>query len=775
MLADVVPIRNLNRSFTYRVPLHLQQILKVGSYVLVPLGRTTVQGIIIEMGKPHTASFLKQPIQSMRLKEILDFVPSYTESSLDLSLVNVARYVSDYYVAPLGLCLRLVGPSQGVDRTSITRRLKLTDKGKRFREMSRLSPPLLEILSRLEHAQKGLTVNTLKRHIKTVEQYLPQLSRRGLVQEEQMVRIHGSPSSSSVEAKIEKMVPYTTPLFHHGKKSATGIAEQQQVVTDSYQPEEVFPFLYGLKQALKGHQHREVLCYSSDRFVLSCLLHAVHAAYESQRAVMLITGDVEHATILAEWANQYWPDQVALIHSGLSQTIRRQRTVRVAEGTMRILVGTRSAVFAQVPNLGLISVVHEESSSLKDDQCPYYHVREVARVRAKAHSAVLLLTTASPTVETFRAFSDSNDSNVHNPTLSFPHIHLVDLRQTSFGTVLSAHLLSGIQQAIEQDERVVIFLNRKGFSRALSCQVCGATPHCLQCHIPLTMYKTPPQLVCSYCNDAQQLPLTCPSCLMPQLHPVGIGTEQVEEHIRHQFPHVPIARMDSDVTTTSSHVHRLCDQFRQKEIKILVGTQLLFQAISLPPVRFVGIPNADTGLHIPDFRAAERVFHHLSKAIALAEPESQGGRVVLQTYLPMHHVIRALVKKNPKCFYDQELVFRETLAYPPFSTLLVLQVTGKIEKEVQAGIQMWAKHIRGRIEGLCTREGKPFLDGSDLVLGPIPSRSRYRTRAYCYKLLIKATHVDRIRNIVRESLEEIERNTKLKKIQFRVKVDPLEV
>ncbi len=660
MLADVVLVRNLSRSFTYRVPPHLQQILQVGSHVLIPLGRTTVQGMVIEVGTTTTASFRRQPIAAIYLKDIVELIPSCGEPSLDLSLITVAKHISDYYIAPLGLCLRLVGPSQAVARVPVTRRLRLTEKGKAFREMSRLAPPLIEILSRLEHAAKGLTVTTLKRQIKAVEQYLPQLSRRGLIQEERSIKTR------------DKVDSATIPRIHHETVEAREPSTEQQPLTELRASAESLPLLHELKQALEKKQHREILYYASDQLSCSFLLSAVHTTYEAQRTSMLITDDIEHATSLAEWANRYWPNQVEVIHRGLSESIHRQRTLRVAAGTARILIGTRSAVFAQVPNLGLIAIVHEESASLKDDQCPYYHAREVARIRAKSHSTVLLLTTASPTVETFHAFSHSAHSNAREPALCFPHIDLIDLKETAFGSVLSQPLVTGIQQAVAHGGQAVIFLNRKGFSRALSCHACGATPQCLQCHIPLTMYKTPPQLACAYCHHTQPLPLTCPSCFMPQLHPVGVGVERVEELVRLQFPHVPQARLDSDATPTASQAHALCNQFRQGRIKILIGTQLLFQGMSLPPVRFVGIPNGDTGLHVPDFRAAERGFHQLSKAIALAEPENKGGHVVLQTYLPTHHVMRALADKNPLYFYEQELALREPLAYPPFSNLMVL-------------------------------------------------------------------------------------------------------
>jgi len=532
-----------------------------------------------------------------------------------------------------------------------------------------------------------------------------------------------------------------------------------------------------LRTALDRKQSVTFLLQASAPHRMACLLHATEDTLARQRATLIIVPEITLASAMARLVSARWPERVALLHSGLSPAARDEAWRRVRAGTADVVVGTRSAVFAPFPSnkisLGLIWVEQEEDPSLKEEKEPRYHARDVARMRANQERAVLLLGSTHPSLETRQAVEPdrrltlqaSNASAA--PLTKPPTIEAVDLRLTPYRTLLSEPMIAGIKNALDRGAGVILFLNRKGFAPLLLCRDCGAAPQCPRCSVALTFYRRAGRLSCHYCGDSSPLPDTCPTCLAPRLEPVGFGTERLEEEVRRLFPGARIGRLDRDLARTPAQAHATRRQMAARDLDILIGTQMLFQGPPLPPVGFVGLPHADAGLHVPDFRSAERTYQTLLDAVGLALPDDGGGKVVLQTYMPTHHAIVSVVQQNETLFYEQELAFRQALGYPPFTHLISLHVSGKNAKLVQGAAGKWAGRLKAAAASLSPDEVT--------IMGPVPSPVAQLRGRHRWQLLVKSEKTEGAGQIVRRTLEELDKKKGQRSVKFDVDVDPLEM
>jgi primosomal protein N' (replication factor Y) len=517
-----------------------------------------------------------------------------------------------------------------------------------------------------------------------------------------------------------------------------------------------------LQQALDDNRHDAWLVEDSLPRRWALLLRAAEDALARKKTVLLISPEIRRATALAALSLRRWPDRVAQLHSELSPAARAREWRRIQAGAADIVVGTRSAVFAPLRALGLIGVDDEEDASLKEEQEPHYHARDIAAMRARQHGAALLLGTAHPSLESRQNIAGGAPPCAVQPV---PHaaVHLVNLRQTPPRTLLSEPMLAGIRTALAAKTGAALFANRKGFAAALHCRDCGTSPACPRCSVSLTLYRRTNRLACRYCGAVQTIPDTCPACRSARVEPVGSGTERLEEELRRLFPDARIGRLDRDTARTPEQATRLRSGIAGGQLDLLIGTQLLFQDMPVQPVGFVGIPQADTGLHRPDFRSAERTYHALRDAVALARTD---GQVVLQTALPDHHVIAAIAHGDPARFYEQELAFRRALGYPPFAHLISLCVSGKTEAAVRAAAERWAAAVK--------EQGRKS-PAQITVLGPIPaSVERVRGR-HRWQILVKSPDGDSARQSVKATLEKMEEGKEHRRLKFDVDVDPIEL
>ena len=411
-------------------------------------------------------------------------------------------------------------------------------------------------------------------------------------------------------------------------------------------------------------------------------------ALEEGRSVLVIIGEV----VRAQWLARVLRDVMKLPARFQSRGASEVDVESDKEAAPRIVVGTRSAIFYPLQSLGLIWVDGEEDSALKEPQEPHYHARDVAWMRAQQESAILVYGSAHPSLEVITQAEIERFAHKREAD-SYPSVDLVDMSREFGGLPFSAPLLTALRHAQAKHDRAILFLNRRGYAGALVCRDCGWVPRCRSCAVAFAYYRASARLACRYCGMREALPEICGACGASRLSPIGEGTERVEQELRRIFPEARIVRIDRDTLRGVVSTRRLWQQVQARTWDILIGTQALFQRDPLPPVGLVGIVQADSGLHHPDFRAAERTHQLLVDAVNLARPASAGGRVILQTMLPMHHVMQAVCAHDPARFYGEEMEARRLLGYPPVQHLIYLTVSGKDRRETELAAHRWVKEL----------------------------------------------------------------------------------
>ena len=438
--------------------------------------------------------------------------------------------------------------------------------------------------------------------------------------------------------------------------------------------------------------------------------------------------------------------QVALLHSALSENERHAEWWRIRRGDARVVLGTRSAVFAPLSNLGLIVIDEEHDASYKQEETPRYNGRDVALVRARLAGALAVLGSATPSLE---SFWNAREGKYRLASLRervegrrMAEVEIVDMRQefreTHTQAPVSRHLQLEIEAQLAARHQTMILLNRRGYSWFLLCRSCGQAERCVNCSISLTYHRREHRLICHYCGYSAPVPARCPNCTSEHLQYVGEGTEKVEKKFAELFPGARVARLDRDVARRHGQYQRILTAFRDGEIDILVGTQLISKGHDFPGVTLVGVVSADTGLGMPDFRSAERTFQLLTQAAGRAGRGVSPGRVLVQTFFPDHYAIRLAAAQDYTAFYEKELAFRRAMHYPPFSAMANVLV--RSEKK-EAALRM------------STELGRLMMPPPERlrVMGPAEAPVPRLHNEYRYQFLIKAAS----RKVLNELLQRV--------------------
>ena len=425
---------------------------------------------------------------------------------------------------------------------------------------------------------------------------------------------------------------------------------------------------------------------------------------------------------------------VAVLHSALSDVERAREWWRVRNGEARVVVGTRSAVFAPLENVGLIIVDEEQENSFKQEETPRYHGRDVAIVRAKMEGALALLGSATPSMETYH---HAREGKYELMTLasrvaerSLASVEIVDLRQdfqqTHKTSPISAALHTGIQECLANGTQALVLINRRGYSWSVLCRSCGASVQCVNCSISMTHHKQRNRLECHYCGSIQQIPKVCPKCQSKYVYFFGEGSEHLEERLRKEFPGARIARLDRDTARTKRQYQEMLGAFAGGALDVLVGTQMLAKGHDFQRVTLVGVVSADSSLSMPDFRAAERTFQLLTQVAGRAGRGELKGRVLIQTFYPEHYAIQDAVKQDYSAFFERELHFRRMMAYPPFTSLAnVIVRDTSLEKAIR-----WSRHL--------SEYFSPHDDKGVRILGPATAPLARLKKEHRFQFLLKS-------------------------------------
>lgn len=731
-----VRVSQVDRAFDYSVPESLRARIAVGHRVQVPFGsRRSVEGYVIGLTDQ------RPPFPELRsIQRLLDEAPAFTPADLE-----VAKWMSEHYMCLLVQALQcFLPPGASTRRTRPVRERSITayrlavpyeEALELAEEIAARAPRQAEVLRRLVEAS-GSVVPAKELAGGGSYEPLHALVRRGAIEVGQ-VAVRRTPTGG---LRAEGTIPTLTP--HQDRAVAAARA--------------------ALEEGQRSGEQRTILLHGvTGSGKTEVYLQIIAACLEQGRGAIVLVPDISLTPQTLGRFQARFGDRVAVLHSRLSDGERYDEWVRIRRGDAPIVVGARSAVFAPVERLGVIIIDEEHETSYKQDETPRYHAREVAEARMKELGGLVVLGSATPSLEAYyRAHRGevayvSLPERVHGRPL--PATDVVDMREELLAgntTMFSRALQGSLADILSRREQAIVLINRRGFASFLLCRECGLVPRCKACGVSLTYHQSPAALRCHYCGYASRVPQSCPQCTSKYLRPFGVGTQRVEQGLRELFPHARIARMDRDTMTRKGAHRELLRAFQERSIDFLVGTQMVAKGLDFPGVTLVGVVSADTALHFPDFRASERTFQLLTQVAGRAGRGEQAGQVILQTYSPGHYAIQAASRHAYTDFVRQELTFRQRTGYPPFARLVRILFTGVDEQEV-ARTAMTAAQV-------------PPPDGVQ-VIGPSPaplSRLQGRTR---WHLLVKGA--SGVRSLVEEILVRIPKGSA--SVNVAVDVDPL--
>jgi primosomal protein N' (replication factor Y) len=474
-------------------------------------------------------------------------------------------------------------------------------------------------------------------------------------------------------------------------------------------------------------------------------LKAIDAALARGSGALMLVPEIGLTPAVAGQFHHRFGDRVAILHSGIHDSERSQEWRRIRSGAAQVVVATRSGVFAPVRNLGLIIVDEEHDQSYKQQETPRYHGRDVAIVRARDRGAVVVLGSATPSLESRYNADRGKYELLRLPerveSRPMPDVEIIDARQEFLETrkqaTFSRALIDAVTERLDSGEQSMLLLNRRGFSSFMTCRACGERLECPNCSVTLTFHRRDRRMLCHYCNFSSRVPERCPKCDSDHIQFLGVGSERVEDELHGAFPRARIARIDRDTTGGKRDYEAILAKFREGEFDILVGTQMIAKGHDIPNVTLVGIVSADTGLGLPDFRAAERTFQLLTQAAGRAGRGTTPGIVLMQTINPDHYAIRFAAEQDYEKFYAKELEFRRLMHYPPFGALANVIVRGAREEEALARSAALGRLLNPAGEGV-------------KILGPAAASLARLKNEYRYQMLIKTSGRKRLNEILGE-------------------------
>ena len=735
----------LFQNFTYAVEDGLANPVEVGSRVVVPLRSGKEVGVCV--GITDVSPLKRKP---KAILESPDAAPA-----IGASLLELCKWMAEYYVVPLGVVLRTVLPAAltGAEAPSPAR------KTRRVVRLGAEIPTLLErekifgrakqqraVFELIESLGGRTSVENLNSQLEFSPAVLRSLEKRGLVviEEEEVER---DPFSSRGGISPTRLTPTGAQRQAIDSMAAAGKGD-------------VF-LLHGITGSGKTLVYIELLRRIVDE--------------RDQTAIVLVP-EIALTPQTVDRFRAAFGDRIAVLHSALSEGERYDAWRALKRGDKRIVVGARSAVFAPLENLGAIIVDEEHESSYKQGETPRYHAREVAIVRARNEGAITVLGSATPSLESWANATAGKYTLLTLPDRvgggRLPSVEVIDLRHTAtdytamaqggvdYGAVIREPLHHAIVEAMGRGEQSILLLNRRGYSSFIQCIDCGAVATCPHCSITLTHHRNPERLICHYCLHKEDPRPDCPRCGGRNLRQRGLGNQQVERLLCERFPSARIARMDVDTTSGKWAHTRILDRVAAGEVDILLGTQMIAKGLDFPNVTLVGVVDADVGINLPDFRASERCFQLLSQVAGRAGRGSKGGKVLIQTRLPAHHAVRYAVAHDYSSFVREEMVGRVDPPYPPNVRLANIVFSGVVEDStaklaIHAG--EWLREL------ISTRAGDEIT-----VVGPAPCPIERIKSRWRWHVLLKSAHPGELTRVSRYFMERFEVPTTA---QLRVTLD----
>jgi len=809
-IAVAVPVPGIG-ALTYAVPDEFPDP-PAGARVLVPVGNRTLTGIVLSAAVDPRTSNLEPQTSTLDLKPLIDVLDA--EAFLPEDVVDLAAWVADYYACGVGEAIATAMPPrawvESERHAAITEageaRL-LTERGARREALEQLSGGRIVSVGSLARRAKGIQgvlagleadgLVTLTRPLKGnadasrtirvamltaqgTEAVDEEVARLGARQQQALDLLRGAPDVLSIAAladedipsesisrlarlglvtierrRVERM-PFDTASDRITRMPVIALTEEQQAAVGAL-----------VERASRRTYHAALLHGVTGSGKTEIYLRLAREVQQSGRGVLLMVPEIALTPAAAAIFRAAFGQRVAIQHSGLSDGERYDQWHRIRRGDVDVVVGTRSAVFTPLASLGLIVVDEEHDGSYKQEESPRYHGRDVAVVRARAAGALIVLGSATPSLESYHNAQNGRYELIalKRRVLDRPmaDVTVVDMRAEYANegpdVILGAPLRDALTSRLDRQEQAIVLLNRRGFATVVFCRQCGETFECPNCSVSLTVHKAAGRARCHYCNYSMAVPRACAKCLGPYLEQLGFGTERVEAEIRALFPGARVGRVDRDTIRRRGAIAGLLARFAARELDVLVGTQMIAKGHDFPRVTLVGVISADVGLGLADFRAAERTFQLLTQVAGRSGRGEIAGQAVVQTLYPNHYSIRHARQQDYTAFYEDELKFRRAMRYPPAVALINVVVKSKTRQAAMQDAEAIAVALRA-----------PGL-GTWTVLGPAPAPLGRLKGEHRAQLFVKGTHRTSMRKAlltVLEGMPEVRRRT-------IVDVDPMSV
>jgi primosomal protein N' (replication factor Y) len=764
----------LDQVFTYLLPETLRHRVRTGSRVLAPFGSRKLAGVVL---RTHSEPPASPPRELLRLLE--------EEPALDDELLELGAWIANYYCSPLGEVLRAMTPLAGDLRRG--KIFSLTKSGRDAARQLHLNETgedaATEVLRLLD--VRALSATYLKQKVQKSSVVLRSLEKKGFVEVEDVAAERDPLRASAARLRAEfirrptqeklpkaerELLSYLElhPGSHNvadlelavpkASTAARALARRElaKLTVEAVATSQV-PFR--APHALNAHQQaafdRIGAALEEKQFQTFLLqgvtgsgkteiyLNSIDRALALGRGALMLVPEIGLTPAVAGQFHHRFGARVAILHSAFHDSERAQEWRRIRSGEAQVVVATRSGVFAPVRDLGLIIVDEEHDQSYKQQETPRYHGRDVAIVRARDRGAVVILGSATPSLESRYNAERGKYQRLLLPerveSRPMPVVQVIDTRQEFLETrkqaTFSRALIEAVTERLENGEQSMLLLNRRGFSSFMTCRACGERLECPNCSVTLTFHRRDRRMLCHYCNFSCRVPERCPKCDSDHIQFLGVGSERVEDELHGAFPRARIARIDRDTTGGKRDYESILAKFRAHEYDILVGTQMIAKGHDIPNVTLVGIVSADTGLGLPDFRAAERTFQLLTQAAGRAGRGNAPGIVLMQTVNPDHYAIRFAAEQDYEKFYAKEIEFRRLMHYPPLGALANVIVRGTKEEEALARSAALGRLLNPAPEGA-------------KILGPAAASLARLKNEYRYQMLIKTSSRKRLNEIL---------------------------
>lgn len=740
MIAEIIinrTAKRLNRTFDYKVPIELEEIIMIGSTVLVPFGKasTLEEGYVVGIKENTT----------YKVKEIVKIKHNLTEKQIKLAKWMAKRYfcnVSDCIKQMLTPGTKSKKSEKNVqDKTINTVYLKKDIDEIQFDiEMGKIKSEKQKKILQFLKGNEGATVPEIELFTNGSRAIVKTLEKNGYVEIVEK-KIERNPLANK---KIEKTK--NLKLTDEQKNAYDKVV--LDMIINSY---EQF-LLYGVTGSGKTEVYLQLIG---------------EALKQEKTAIVLVPEISLTPQMINRFIARFNKDEIAVLHSKLSIGERYDEWNKIKEGKAKIIIGARSAIFAPTENIGIIIIDEEHDSSYKSEAIPKYDAKEIAKRIAKENNCPLVLGSATPDLITYYKAQQGKvtllelSKRANNSKL--PEVEIVDLKMELANgnrSMLSTKLYGEIEQNLKQHRQTILFLNRRGFSTFIMCRECGYTVKCKNCNISMTYHKTENKLKCHYCGYEENVVTVCPECHSTKIRYFGTGTQKLEQEINKLFPEASTIRMDIDTVTKKNSHEEILNKFKNENIDILIGTQMVVKGHHFPNVTLVGVIAADSSLNIDDYRANERTFQILTQVAGRAGREQLDGKVIIQTYNPDNFSIICAQKQDYKMFYNTEIALREQLKYPPFCDIILIGFNSLNEKEIIEASTRVYNYLKARLG-----------EQEFYVLKPMPSPIDKIQNRFRWRIIIKGNMTESANSVINTCLKKFY-DSNYKNTRISVDVNP---